>query len=68
MSRGARTVFDQIMTSPFGNANGGTALIVELRGNQDQVFSNPVPEPTAAMVFGVGMLVMSNAARRKQGR
>ncbi len=66
MSNGARSVFDQIMANQFGTPNDGTALIVELRGNQDQVFSNPVPEPTAAMVFGVGMLIMSKAVRRKE--
>jgi len=64
LSSGARTVFEQIMGSEFIMLDG-SAVIVELRGHQDQVFSNPVPEPTAAMVFGIGLLIVGGAVRRR---
>lgn len=66
LSDGARSVFDQIMNTAFDPGMMGNALVVELQGNQDQVFSNPVPEPAAAMVFGMGMLIVSQAVRRKR--
>ena len=38
--------------------------IVDLVGHQDQVFSKPIPEPSAALVFGLGALLVM-ATRRK---
>jgi hypothetical protein len=42
-------------------------LVVDLRGWQDQVIvgSNPVPEPSAALVFGIGTLVVGSCMRRR---
>ncbi len=66
LSDGALSVFDRIMASDFGAGLPGTSLIVELQGHQDQVFANAVPEPTAAMVFGMGLLIVSKAIRRQR--
>lgn len=63
LSSGARSIFDEIMGSQYFVA--GHALIAELRCHQDQVVSNPVPEPAAAMVFGVGLFIVGRGVRRR---
>ncbi len=63
LSDGARSVFDEIMASQI-SPGGGPAVIAELRKRQDQVVSNPVPEPSAAIVFGLGMLIVGRRVRR----
>ena len=65
LSSGAQLVYDRILaTSVVGD---GSALVVDLRGWQDQVIvgSNPVPEPSAALVFGIGTLVVGSCMRRR---
>ncbi|MFK7898770.1 MAG: hypothetical protein AB8G23_23255 [Myxococcota bacterium] len=62
LSTGARGVFDQILANPF--VTGGGVVIVDLAGNQDQVVSAPVPEPSAALVFGLGALLAGRATRK----
>ncbi len=66
LSRGAQEVFRMIMSSEVGA--DGPALIVDLVRYQDQVIrgtSAPVPEPSAALVFGVGTLIAGGAVRRR---
>lgn len=63
LSTGARSIFDDIMASQISLT--GHAVIAEMRGHQDQVVSNPVPEPTAAAVFATGMLIVGRAVRRR---
>lgn len=69
LSTGARSVYEQIMgSSPASLADfapTGRALIVELDGVQDQVFSSPVPEPGAAMLFGLGIALAGRHTRRR---
>jgi len=65
LSVGARDVFDRIMNEFPGAIDGG-ALIVDLRSNQDQIIANPVPEPSAALVFGLGTVVASSVMRRRE--
>jgi hypothetical protein len=65
LSAGAQTVYDRIMSTQYtGESN---SLIVELRLRQDQVITgqNPVPEPSAALVFGFGTLVAGCALRQR---
>lgn len=50
---GAREIFDAISAN-FGRLSPGGSLIVDLSNNQEQVIANPVPEPSAALVFGLG--------------
>ena len=76
LSDGARSVFHMVMASfePLGGevegGNGGdyfadgNAQVVDLVGNQDQIFTKPIPEPSAALVFGIGALLVSAARRR----
>ena len=68
LSAGARSIFDQIMSTTFTGTTD--AYIADFRGAQDQVFNgprptNPIPEPSAALVFGVGSLVAGSVLRRR---
>ncbi len=66
LSVGARTVFDRIIDDVPPFATG--ALIIDLPRNQDQVIahpSHPVPEPSAALVFGLGTVVAGSFVRRR---
>ena len=63
LSAGARTIYDRIMRSQF--SGDSDSLVVELRGRQDQVIHHPVPEPSAALVFGFGTLVAGSLLRRR---
>jgi hypothetical protein len=65
LSIGAQVVYDRIMATKI--QGDGPALVVDLRGYQDQVLvgSNAVPEPSAALVFGFGTLVAGSLVRRK---
>lgn len=68
LSAGARSIFDRIMRTTFAGTTD--AYVAEFRGAQDQVYNghrptNPIPEPSAAMVFGVGSLVVGSVLRRR---
>lgn len=65
LSLDARRVFDRIMATSI--QGDGSALVVDLSGYQDQVIlgSNPVPEPSAALVFGLGSVVAGSLIRRR---
>jgi hypothetical protein len=66
LSAGAQLVYDRIMATKI--QGDGPALVVDLRGWQDQVIrggSNAVPEPSAALVFGLGTLVAGSLMRRR---
>lgn len=63
LSAGARNLYDRILQSPF--VVDGQALVVDLNGNQDQIVSAPVPEPSAALIFGLGAVIAGSAAKRR---
>ena len=69
LSHGARRVFDEIMRSR--DTGTDNSWIAEFRGHQDQVYGgprpspNPVPEPSAALIFGLGTLVTGTLLRRR---
>jgi hypothetical protein len=66
LSTGARSVFDQIMNSQ--DVGTDDSWIAEFRGSQDQVFvrpTNPIPEPSAALMFGLGTAVAGSVLRRR---
>jgi len=65
LSTGARTIYDQIMGTQI--VTGNDTLVAELRGNQDQIFRGPrpIPEPSAALVFGLGTVVAGSVLRRR---
>ena len=70
MSAGARLVFNDIVADHgvADYAKGG--LIVDLPKNQDQIIvgrpSNAVPEPSAALVFGLGTVVAGSFVKRRR--
>jgi hypothetical protein len=66
MSAGAFQVFEYVLGSRYSDY-GHTQLYYS-RTNQDQLFTPPIPEPSALLVFGAGaLLVGSTLARRRQG-
>ncbi len=67
LSAGARSIFDRIMQTQFTGTTG--AYVAEFRNVQDQVYNgprptNPIPEPSAALVFGLGTVVAGSVLRR----
>jgi hypothetical protein len=66
LSAGARLVYDEIMRSR--DTGTDNSWIAEFRGYQDQVWgggTRPIPEPSAALVFGLGTLVTGTVLRRR---
>jgi hypothetical protein len=47
-------------------ASSSSAVTFEEIGDQDDDFAPPVPEPSALLVFGVGLLVAGAATRRSR--
>lgn len=69
LSAGARMVFHDIVADHGVADYAKGALIVDLPKNQDQVIagpSHPVPEPSAALVFGLGTVVAGSFVKRRQ--
>lgn len=67
LSGGAQSVFDMIMGTNPG-ASAGRSVIVDLVGNQDQIVSRPIPEPSAALAFGLGALLVAGSRSRSSRR
>ena len=44
----------------------GPALVIDLVGAQDQIISNPIPEPSAALVFALGSVLAGISIRRRE--
>ena len=68
LSEGARSVYERIMAGPTPIRGVGGSLVVDLVGAQDQIISNPVPEPSAALVFGLGSVLVGQVIRRRAPR
>ncbi len=68
MSKGAFAAYEYVLGFNGYNGYGNTALYYS-RTNQDQLFTPPVPEPSAMFVFGAGALLVGRSLlrRRKQG-
>jgi hypothetical protein len=67
LSLGALSMFDTIMASSPG-APRGASVVVELVGKQDQIATRPIPEPSAAVAFGLGTLLVARARRHRSRR
>lgn len=67
LSANARSVFEKIMAHGQDPLVGNGSLVVDLRGFQDQIIrgSQPVPEPSAALIFGLGIAVVGRCVRRR---
>jgi hypothetical protein len=65
LSYNAQQVFNQIMATEV--QGDGPAIVVDLRGYQDQVIGggSAVPEPSAALIFGLGSVVAGTVVRRR---
>lgn len=63
LSAGARFVFDTVLANAGGST--GNVKIVELNDRQDQTFQPAIPEPSAALVFGVGLLITAAGGKRR---
>ena len=66
LSDGARSVFDTIMGAQM--AATGASVIAEMEGVQDQITTAPIPEPTAGLVFGIGLVIISASRRNGHAR
>jgi len=66
MSAGAWSVYQRVLG--FNYAGYGNTLLYHSRYRQDQLFTPPVPEPSAMFVFGAGALLVGRTLlrRRKQ--
>lgn len=65
LSAGARSVYETILANAGGST--GNVVIVDFNDRQDQTFQPAIPEPSAALVFGVGLLLTAaGGARRKR--
>ena len=53
-----------MIVTNVGPLSPGGSLIVDLPSNQDQVISNPVPEPSAALVCGLGTVLVGSLTRK----
>jgi len=65
MSAGAWSAYQYVLGTSYSGY--GNTLLYYSRTRQDQLFTPPVPEPSALIVFGAGALLVGNAlVRRRQ--
>ena len=64
MSAGAYRVYEYVLGSRY-NSYGHTTLYYS-RTNQDQLFTPPIPEPSAMIVFGAGVLLVGRTLLRRR--
>jgi PEP-CTERM motif len=67
MSAGAFRVFGYVLGFNGYTGYGQTQLYYSA-ANQDQLFTPPVPEPSAMIVFGAGALIVGQALLRRRNR
>ncbi|MFI5321479.1 MAG: PEP-CTERM sorting domain-containing protein [Myxococcota bacterium] len=67
MSAGAYRVFGYVLGFKGYSGYGGTKLYYSST-RQDQLFTPPVPEPSAMFVFGAGALLVGRALLRRRQR
>ncbi len=66
MSAGAFQVYEYVLGSKYSDY--GRTLLYYSRTHQDQLFTPPIPEPSAMIVFGAGALLVGRTLmRRRQG-
>jgi hypothetical protein len=65
MSKGAFAVYNYVLGFNGYHGYGNTQLYYS-RTNQDQLFTPPVPEPSAMFVFGAGALLVGRSLLRRR--
>jgi hypothetical protein len=65
MSAGAYRVFEYVLGFRGYDGVGGTLLYYS-RTHQDQLFTPPVPEPSALIVFGAGAILIGRSLLRRR--
>jgi hypothetical protein len=63
MSDGAQSVYDFVLGRQYDGY--GATVLVYSRTRQDQMFTPPVPEPSAVLLFGTGALLVGRSLRRR---
>lgn len=65
MSQGAFAAYQYVL-GYSGYHGYGKTLLYHSRTNQDQLFTPPVPEPSAMFVFGAGALLVGRSLLRRR--
>jgi hypothetical protein len=64
MSSGAWSVYQHVIGASYSGY--GATMLYHSRTRQDQLFTPPVPEPSALFVFGAGALLVGHALVRRR--
>ncbi len=64
MGEGAQEVYDYVTSLEY--AGTGNTVVADFANRQDQTFTPGIPEPSAALIFGMGALLVSQAGRRRK--
>ena len=64
MSAGAFEVYEHVLGSSY--ASYGKTVLYHSRVRQDQLFTPPVPEPSAMIVFAAGALLVGRTLLRRR--
>ncbi|HEU4428177.1 MAG TPA: PEP-CTERM sorting domain-containing protein [Myxococcota bacterium] len=66
MSTGAWSAYQHVIGASYSGY--GNTLLYHSRTRQDQLFTPPVPEPSAVIAFGAGALLVGRALLRRRKR
>jgi hypothetical protein len=66
MSAGAYKAFQYVLGFDYSSLGYGNTLLYYSATRQDQLFTPPVPEPSALLAFGVGSLLVGTALLRRR--
>ncbi len=64
MGSGAQGVYDYVTSLDY--AGTGNTIVADMTRKQDQAFTPGTPEPSAALIFGMGALLVSQVGRRRK--
>ncbi len=63
MTLGTQSVYSHVLGANYSSY--GSTVLLYSRNKQDQLFTPPIPEPSAMIVFGAGVLLVGRALARR---